>query len=397
MHMQTDICIVGDGAVGKVAALGFAQAGLKVTLLRPVRTTPVTSSHDAWDVRVYAVNHTAHALLASAKVWDALDMSRVAPVDSMAVQGDGAHAGALGLDAYGARVGALAWIVEDSNLNQALDAALKFSSNVKMVSGQATAIKLDVQAAHITLENGDTVSAELLVGADGGQSWVRAQCDIGFDYRSYGQRAIVTNFDCEKPHRGVAHQWFSAEDGIIALLPLPGNRVSLVWSAPDALADKLLKESMSQLAHRLSTYAHAELGTLTPLQPEIAKSFPLSLIRPHAITAPRVALIGDAAHVVHPLAGHGMNLGFADVEALVRIVAERGEHRDCGDARVLARYARARKEDILIMQLATDGLARLFGTDIEPVRMVRNLGLNLVNHLPVLKRRLIGHALGKSL
>jgi len=397
MHMQTDICIVGDGAVGKVAALGFAQAGLKVTLLRPVRTTPVNSSDDAWDVRVYAVNHTAHALLSSAKVWDALDMSRVAPVDSMAVQGDGAHAGALAFDAYGARVGALAWIVEDSNLNQALDAALKFSSNVKMVSGQATAIKLDAQAAHITLENGDTVSAELLVGADGGQSWVRAQCDIGFDYRSYGQRAIVTNFDCEKPHRGVAHQWFSAEDGIIALLPLPGNRVSLVWSAPDALADKLLKESMSQLAHRLSTYAHAELGALTPLQPEIAKSFPLSLIRPHAITAPRVALIGDAAHVVHPLAGHGMNLGFADVEALVRIVAERGEHRDCGDARVLARYARARKEDILLMQLATDGLARLFGTDIEPVRMVRNLGLNLVNHLPVLKRRLIGHALGKSL
>jgi len=397
MHMQTDICIVGDGAVGKVAALGFAQAGLKVTLLRPVRTTPVNSSDDAWDVRVYAVNHTAHALLSSAKVWDALDMSRVAPVDSMAVQGDGAHAGALAFDAYGARVGALAWIIEDSNLNQALDAALKFSSNVKMVSGQATAIKLDAQAAHITLENGDTVSAELLVGADGGQSWVRAQCDIGFDYRSYGQRAIVTNFDCEKPHRGVAHQWFSAEDGIIALLPLPGNRVSLVWSAPDALADKLLKESMSQLAHRLSTYAHAELGALTPLQPEIAKSFPLSLIRPHAITAPRVALIGDAAHVVHPLAGHGMNLGFADVEALVRIVAERGEHRDCGDARVLARYARARKEDILLMQLATDGLARLFGTDIEPVRMVRNLGLNLVNHLPVLKRRLIGHALGKSL
>lgn len=397
MHMQTDICIVGDGAIGKVAALGFAQSGLKVALLRPVRATPVKSSDDAWDVRVYAINHTAHALLSSAKVWDALDMSRVAPVDSMAVQGDGAHAGALGFDAYGARVGALAWIVEDSNLNQALDAALKFSSNVKMISGQATAIKLDAQAAHITLENGDMVSAELLVGADGGQSWVRAQCDIGFDYRSYGQRAVVTNFDCEKPHRGVAHQWFSAEDGIIALLPLPGNRVSLVWSAPDALADKLLKESMSQLAHRLSTYAHAELGALTPLHPEVAKSFPLSLIRPHAITAPRVALIGDAAHVVHPLAGHGMNLGFADVESLVRIVAERGEHRDCGDARVLARYARARKEDILLMQLATDGLARLFGTDIEPVRMVRNLGLNLVNHLPVLKRRLIGHALGKSL
>ncbi|MDQ7969617.1 MAG: UbiH/UbiF family hydroxylase [Oxalicibacterium faecigallinarum] len=397
MHMQTDICIVGDGAIGKVAALGFAQAGLKVALLRPSRGTSAQAPSDAWDVRVYAVNHTAHALLSGVKVWDALDMARVAPVDAMAVQGDGVHAGNLGFDAYGARVGALAWIVEDRNLNQALDAALKFASNVKMVEGRATAIEVNAEAAKVILANGDVLSADLLVGADGGQSWVRAQCDIGFDYRSYGQRAIVTNFACEKPHRGIAHQWFSAQEGIIALLPLPDNRVSLVWSAPDALAEELLKESMPQLAQRLAAYAQPALGALTPLQPEVAKSFPLSLIRPHAITAPRVALIGDAAHVVHPLAGHGMNLGFADVDALVRIVAERGAHRDCGDARVLARYARSRKEDILLMQLATDGLARLFGTDIEPVRMMRNLGLNLVNRLPVLKRRLIGHALGKSL
>lgn len=397
MHMQTDICIVGDGAIGKVAALGFAQAGLKVALLRPSRGTSAQTPSDVWDVRVYAVNHTAHALLSGVKVWDALDMARVAPVDAMAVQGDGVHAGNLGFDAYGARVGALAWIVEDRNLNQALDAALKFASNVKMVEGRATAIEVNAETAKVTLANGDVLSADLLVGADGGQSWVRAQCDIGFDYRSYGQRAIVTNFACEKPHRGIAHQWFSAQEGIIALLPLPDNRVSLVWSAPDALAEDLLKESMPQLAQRLAAYAQPALGALTPLQPEVAKSFPLSLIRPHAITAPRVALVGDAAHVVHPLAGHGMNLGFADVDALVRIVAERGAHRDCGDVRVLARYARSRKEDILLMQLATDGLARLFGTDIEPVRMMRNLGLNLVNRLPVLKRRLIGHALGKSL
>lgn len=400
MQLQSDICIVGDGAIGKVAALGFARAGLKVTLLRPGALHPTAVAHAAaeegWDVRVYAVNHVAQSLLASLKVWDALDMARVEPVDTMDVRGDGTQAGALAFDAYGARVGALAWIVEDRNLNRALDAALKFASNVNVVSGRASAVRVSEAEASVVLENGDTLSAELLVGADGGQSWVRSQCDIGFDYRSYGQRAIVSNFACEKPHRGVAYQWFSAQEGIIALLPLPGNRVSLVWSAPDNLADALLKEPLSQLAQRLAAYAHDALGNLTPLQPELARSFPLALIRPHAITASRVALIGDAAHVVHPLAGHGMNLGFADVEALLRIVAERGEHRDCGDSRVLSRYARARKEDILLMQLATDGLARLFGTDLAPVRMARNLGLNLVNRLPVLKRRLIGHALGKS-
>jgi ubiquinone biosynthesis UbiH/UbiF/VisC/COQ6 family hydroxylase len=226
---------------------------------------------------------------------------------------------------------------------------------------------------------------------------VRSECDIGFDYRAYGQRAVVANFACEKPHRDIAHQWFSAVEGVIALLPLPGNRVSLVWSAPDALADTLLQESPTQLAARLAAFAMPQLGKLSPLQPEAMKSFPLALIRPHAITAPRVALIGDAAHVIHPLAGHGMNLGFADVAALIGAVTERGAQRDCGDARVLSRYARSRKEDILLMQFATDGLARLFGSDLEPVRIARNIGLNLVNRLPVLKRRLIGHALGKTL
>ncbi|HEY6774136.1 MAG TPA: FAD-dependent monooxygenase [Oxalicibacterium sp.] len=394
MQVRSEICIIGDGVIGKTAALAFAQAGLKVTLLRPAAAGPSASAADAWDVRVYALNHEAHALLSPLKVWDALDASRVAPVDAMSVNGDAA--GALAFDAYGARVGALAWIVEDANLNCALDAALKFASNVRIVAGRASALQSKQESVAVQLENGDVLDADLLVGADGGQSWVRSHCDIGFDYRAYDQRAIVANFSCEKPHRHVAHQWFTADEGIIALLPLPGERVSLVWSAPDALATELLQQTPARLAARLAAYALPELGNLTPLQPEAMKSFPLALVRPHAITAPRVALIGDAAHVIHPLAGHGMNLGFADIAALVEAVAGRDAHRDCGDARVLSRYARSRKEDILLMQLATDGLARLFTVDLEPLRMARNLGLNLVNRLPVLKRRLIGHALGKK-
>jgi 2-octaprenylphenol hydroxylase len=402
MHQQSDVCIIGNGAIGKVAALGFAQAGLSVTLLRPASNALVADASPnqdaAWDVRVYALNHVAQALLSSVKVWDALDAARVAPVDSMVVNGDGAQgAGKLAFDAYGARVGALAWIVEDRNLNQALDAALKFASNVRFATGHATRLQTDATSATVTLQNGDTLGASLLVGADGGQSWVRMQCDIDIDYRPYGQRAIVTNFECEKPHHGIAYQWFSAAEGIVALLPLPGQRVSLVWSAPDALAEQLLRESLSQLAERLTALAGQQLGALHPLQPEVVKAFPLALIRPHAITAPRVALVGDAAHVIHPLAGHGMNLGFADVAALLKTVAQRETQRDCGDSRVLARYARSRKEEILLMQLATDGLERLFATDFEPVRVARNIGLNLVNKLPVIKRRLIAHALGKAL
>lgn len=399
MHLQSDVCVVGNGAIGKVAALGFAQAGQSVTLLSPPpgpsNGSPVTPSA-GWDVRVYALNHVAHDLLSSVKVWDALDAARIQPVDAMDVNGDGdQNAGHLAFDAYGARVGALAWIVEDANLNQALDAALRFAPNLRIVSGRATALHVDSTNATVQLDNGDTLGASLLVGADGGQSWVRGQCDIGIDYRPYGQRAVVANFECDKPHRGVAYQWFASSEGIVALLPLPGQRVSLVWSAPDALAETLLRAPLTELARRVSVFCAEKLGQLRPVQPEAVKAFPLMLLRPHAITAPRVALVGDAAHVVHPLAGHGMNLGFGDVAALLKVVAAREPQRDCGDARLLSRYARARKEEILLMQIATDGLERLFATEFEPLRVVRNIGLNLVNKLPLLKRGLISHALGK--
>jgi 2-octaprenylphenol hydroxylase len=396
---DSDVCIVGNGAIAKTTALGFAQAGHRVTLLVPESAPPAPTApqgaEQPWDVRVYALNHTAHTLLSSLKVWGALDASRIAPVESMVVNGDGKQPGDLAFDAFGAHVDSLAWIVEDRNLNQALDAALKFAPNVHIVSGRATGLATDSDGARVTLDGGAVIASALVVGADGGQSWVRGQCDIGLDYRSYHQRAVVSNFACEKPHHGVAYQWFTGHEGIVALLPLPGNRVSLVWSAPDALADTLMRESLGEMAVRLAVLSEEKLGVLRPLQPESVKDVPLSLVRPHSIVAPRVALVGDAAHVVHPLAGHGMNLGFADVAQLLETIAAREAQRSIGDERVLARYARARKEDVLLMQLATDGLARLFGADLEPVRVVRNLGLNLLNKLPMLKRRLMAHAMGK--
>ena len=394
---QSDVCIVGNGAIAKTAALGFAQAGHSVTLLVPPAKAapPAPAGEQAWDVRVYALNHTAHTLLSSLKVWGALDAARVAPVDTMVVNGDGTQPGDLAFDAFGAHVGALAWIVEDRNLAQALDAALKFAPNVQIVTGRAARLVCQADSASIELDDGASIHSALVVGADGGQSWVRGQCDIGIDYRSYHQRAIVTNFSCEKPHHGAAFQWFTGEDGIVALLPLPGERVSLVWSAPDALADTIMHESPGELAVRLAVFAQDKLGQLRPLMPESVKDLPLSLIRPHTIVAPCVALVGDAAHVVHPLAGHGMNLGFADLADLLKVIAERQEQHAIGDQRVLARYARARKEDILLMQLATDGLARLFATNLEPVRIARNMGLNLLDKLPMIKRRLMAHAMGK--
>lgn len=397
MNTASDICVIGNGIIGKAAALALAQAGMPVTLLTPPAAQPAAAPA-SWDVRVYALNQTAHALLCSLRVWDAMDAARIAPVDAMVVNGDGPQAGGrLAFDAYGARAGVLAWIVEDSNLNAALDAALRFTPNLKMVRARALRLEQQPEQAVVHLDNGAALRAALVVGADGAHSWVRSQCDIGLDYRPYGQRAVVANFSTELPHHGAAHQWFTSEEGIVALLPLPGNRVSLVWSAPDALADTLMQEPLSQVAARLTALPRQPFGKLAPLQPESAKAFPLALMRPHQIIAQRVALIGDAAHVVHPLAGHGMNLGFADVTTLLQVLAERGAERDCGDAGVLRRYSRERREDILLMQLATDGLERLFAADFEPVRVLRNVGLNLLDQLPVLKRRLMSHAMGKPL
>ncbi|WMW80106.1 FAD-dependent monooxygenase [Undibacterium cyanobacteriorum] len=392
--IRSQVCIVGDGAVGKAAALGLSQMGISVVLLGSAPPRP-SSPMSEWDVRVFALNHVAHQLLDGLKVWGALDAARIAPVSAMRVFDAAELAnGDLGFDAYGAHTNELAWIIEDQNLANALDTALRFASHITSVVGQAIALRCDSDKATVQLSDGRVLQAELVIGADGAQSWVRGQADIGLDYRSYHQQGVVCNFECEKPHHGVAHQWFVQEQGIIALLPLPGNRVSLVWSAPDDLAQQIMQENMQSLIDRLAPYSTEVLGRLTPVLPEAIKAFPLRLIRPHSLVAQRVALIGDAAHAVHPMAGHGMNLGFGDVRDLLRCIKERETHRDCGDERVLSRYRRERAEEVALMQLTTDGLYHLFGSPIPAVRLLRSAGLNLLNRLPVLKRKLISHAMG---
>lgn len=398
MKIHSDICIIGNGAIGKACALAMARAGYKVALLAPdvSERFHLAMSAPVWDQRVYALNHVARRLLTSLKVWDAMDSSRIAPVDAMAVHGDDeTRPGQLSFNAYGARVGALAWIVEDSNLNRALDAALTFATGVSYIKGRATKLSHTDHHVQISMDDGVLHTTGLIIGADGANSWVRAQADVGIDYRSYEQNAVVANFSCTNSHHGVASQWFLGADGIVALLPLPDQQVSLVWSAPESLASRLLAESPEKLCERLSALPGQTLGQFAMLPPLVPKALPLRLIRSHSLVADRIALIGDAAHVVHPLAGQGMNLGFADVDALVAVLTQ-AKASDCGDARLLRRYARLRAEDILLMQLTTDGLHRLFSTDLLPVKALRNMGMRLVNNLPFLKNRLARQALGHT-
>jgi ubiquinone biosynthesis UbiH/UbiF/VisC/COQ6 family hydroxylase len=229
------------------------------------------------------------------------------------------------------------------------------------------------------------------VGADGADSWVRTQAAIGVKRRDYAQTAVVANFATTLPHHGVAMQWFQ-RDGVLALLPLPGDRVSMVWSTENDNAARLAGLSADALAAAVVSASHERFGTLRVMTP--AAVFPLSIQRVERLVLPRVALIGDAAHNVHPLAGQGVNLGFRDARELASVLIGRGAQPDCGDFALLRRYERARKEDIAAMQLTTDALQRLFNNDNPRLGTLRNLGLRIVNRQAMLKNLLVRQAVG---
>jgi ubiquinone biosynthesis UbiH/UbiF/VisC/COQ6 family hydroxylase len=201
---------------------------------------------------------------------------------------------------------------------------------------------------------------------------------------------VVANFATLRPHQGVAYQWFGRQ-GVLALLPLPGERVSMVWSTPEAQAARLLQMSPGDLAEAVGEATGYALGSLDALTP--AAGFPLRLQRVSRLIGPNVALVGDAAHTVHPLAGQGVNLGFRDVRDLTDVLAARGLHASCGDYFLLRRYERARAEDIASMRLVTDGLHKLFRNDAVWVGRLRNLGLTAVGRFAPLKTLLVRHAI----
>jgi 2-polyprenylphenol 6-hydroxylase len=388
--LRFDAAVVGPGVAGLATALGLAQQGLKVALVGPRPRVHQPSPAAPYDARIYALAPGSAALLERLGVWGRVDADRVCPVERMRVFGDAGDE--LTFDAYAATVERLATIVEESELARVLDAACDYQPAIARIEAAFQA--LDVQSsgtAQLQLADGRHVSAALLVGADGANSAVRAAAGISADLKPYRQTALVANFECERPHLNTAWQWFT-DEGIVALLPMPGNRVSLVWSAPEALAPELQALDAAAFAARVTARARHVLGSLTSLG--AAHAFPLRLLTVRRLIGPSLALVGDAAHVVHPLAGQGLNLGLQDVDALLKVVGEREPFRSCGDPVVLRRYERSRAESIGLMRLATDGLARLFAVEDPLVRGARNAGMAVVDRLGPLKSRLIRQALG---
>jgi 2-octaprenylphenol hydroxylase len=401
-----DALIVGRGAIGAAAALGLSRLGLKVAIVaRPSQQSengqPAAAAERAaqsdWDSRVFALSPATRSLLQQLRVWGALDASRVAPVfDMLVFPSSRPGAPELHFSAYESRVEALAWIVENRILTAALDRALGFA-NVAIIDGVVSAFQLQPQGASVTLQDGRQLHARLLVGADGAESVLRELAGLQTTVRDYPQTAVVANFDSSQPHRDCAWQWFG-DHGVLALLPLPGDRCSIVWSAPSALAQTLVDLDPQVLAERVSELSGARLGRLQMIT--AARTFPLRRLQVERLIAPRLVLIGDAAHVVHPLAGQGMNLGFGDLQCLLDVIQAREPFRDPGDPMLLRRYERARREPVAMMRMATDGLQRLFDPESEsalpallrPILAGRELGWRLVESSSWLKRRLVAHA-----
>jgi len=387
-----DVAILGAGLVGLSLAASLARAGMRGAIAdrSTIDATVPSPTADDWDARVYAISPGSVAFLSAIGAWQRLPKDRLCAIEAMDVRGDAG--GKLVFSAYELGERALAWIVENRELHAALVACVRETPGIDVLAPRAPAsIAWSAAAAELSFEDGDPLSSRLMVAADGVRSWARVQAGMHHDPKPYSQTAVVANFASERVHHGRAFQWFLRDEGVLAWLPLPGRRISMVWSAPESLALELLAKDGGPLAERVASMGAHALGALTTIS--APASFPLSLLRLPSVTASRLALVGDAAHGVHPLAGQGVNLGFGDAAVLSSILAGRGAVHDPGSSLLLKRYARRRLEPVLAMQGVTDGLVRLFGSRSPWMGMLRNRGMSLVGSVGPLKRLLAQPAL----
>ncbi len=388
--MRFDLIIIGGGLAGLSLASALRDTRLKIALVENRAPTRALG----WDARVYAITPANADFLDTIGAWKHFDRARIAPIHAMKVCGD---AGArLDFSAYETGVDELGWIVESSLMACELWESVKRQGNLSLLcpnSPQSLSARDD--ALVLTLADGQKLETRLLVGADGRDSWVRVASGLTATSTPYGEMGLVANFECERPHRNIARQWFR-DDGVLAWLPLADsdgvNRISIVWSTQTANAQTLLALSPDDLCARVRAAGGGELGELTLITP--AAAFPLLLMRVPSTIAARVALIGDAAHGIHPLSGHGINLGYEDACALADLISATPEWQDIGSPGLLRRYQRARREQTVVLQMATDTLRRLFRETLPGVKALRNIGLQLSNASPVVKNVLVRYALG---
>ncbi|OWF66871.1 ubiquinone biosynthesis protein UbiH [Polynucleobacter hirudinilacicola] len=399
---SVDVVIVGGGIAGKACALGLAQLGLQTIEIAPDLGQAVAAPQGSqWGQRIYAFSPSTQKLLAHLQIWDALDHSRMQPVRDMRIYGDrGEKNDQLHLSAFEAGTPQLAWIGESNLIEHTLDQASRFQNKLERINDVIEKIEVDADGGKLHLKNGGAIRAQLIVAADGANSPIRSELGITTSEESYSQSAVVANWTCTYPHLETAFQWFLPGGDIVAILPLPGKQVSMVWSTSSEHAADLLKLNQAEWQEQFSAIANGAIGKQLGelILNSTPAAFPLRKIRAKRFigpeTAPKVVLIGDAAHVMHPLAGQGLNLGLRDVAVLLNIIGKRESFRKPSDAVLLRRYERQRQGDTSALLWVTDKLKKLFSASSNTERQLRNWGLGLVNKSHFIKQRLIERALG---
>lgn len=394
MEHDCDIAIVGGGLNGPALALAAAQVGLRVIVLDATSHKPRKNAK--FDGRAYALALASKRLMAAVGVWenvaqDAEPMLNIRVSDGRA--GVGASPFFMDFDHAELEEGPMGYMVEDRHLRYALQAAMQTSPLIEYrlatrVTGQSTG----PEGVTLSLANNQKITTRLLVGADGRQSGTAARAGITYTGWQYGQTALVCAVEHDRPHGGVAHQFFMPA-GPMAVLPLSARRSTVVWSekTDSAAVIKTLDDAafLDVLRPRFGDF----LGDIALTGGRF--SYPLGMMIAKSYIAPNVALIGDAAHGVHPIAGQGLNAGLRDVAALIQVLSEakqRGE--DFASQPVLARYQLWRRFDATALAVATDGFNHLFSNDNPILRLGRDLGMGMLNAMPKVRRGILREAAG---
>lgn len=385
----TDVAVVGGGMVGGALALGLAQQGFTVTVLEKT-APPAFDPASAPDVRISAISAASVGLLKSLDVWDAVREMRVHAYRRLETwEWESAH---VAFDAAELKLPELGYMVENKVLQWGLWQALAAHEGVTLrVGGELEAMQRGEAQTALRLREGETIHARLVIGADGASSQVREMAGIGVHAWQYQQSCMLISVQCADDPGDSTWQQFTPS-GPRAFLPLFDNWASLVWYDTPARIRQLQGMSMPQLQQEIARHFPARLGRVTP---RAVGAFPLT--RRHALqyVQPGLALVGDAAHTIHPLAGQGVNLGYRDVDALLEILAQaRGRGEEWASLPVLKRYQARRRADNFIMQSGMDLFYAGFSNDLAPVRMLRNIGLMAAERAGVLKRQALKYALG---
>lgn len=387
---RCDVVVVGGGLVGLAAALGLQREGYEVAVLERglgPRKAATAAGGDDYDLRVYAIAPATQRFLQSLDVWPAIAAARVSAYQRMRVWEQDPRA-ALVFDAADIHAPALGHIIENSVLLDALWQALR--PGTCRAGTELLSLERHPDCVRLQLGDGSVLEPALVIAADGRDSPVRSALGIELTAGEYAQTAVVCHVQTEQAHAETAWQHF-LPSGPLALLPLADGRSSIVWSSTEAAS--LLQLDDAAFCMRLGAASQHVLGAVLATTRRL--SFPLGMQNADQYAVERGVLIGDAAHIVHPLAGQGVNLGFGDAEALVEVLAQaRTQRRDPGSLRLLKRFERARRADVLDMVAVTDALYRAYALQLPGWDALRAWGLGAVNALPPLKHRLIRRAAG---